>query len=207
MMHPTSTLNHDTSQRSPCLRALDGRALPAPADRWFALVTPAEDRVLERVDGPVLDIGCGPARHALKLAEAGFVTLGIDISLPALTVARERGAPVLQRSIFEHVPGHGRWGTALLLDGNIGIGGAPDALLRRVAALLHVHGRVLAELGPPGTPTELDTVRLEHDGTAGPWFAWANVGIDGLDELACASHLHVDEVWTDSGRWFAQLAT
>ena len=98
--------------------------------------------MLERVDGPVLDIGCGPARHALTLAEAGIVTLGIDISLPALAVARRRGAPVLHRSIFERVPGHGRWGTALLLDGNIGIGGAPDALLRRVAALLRVDGRV-----------------------------------------------------------------
>ena len=201
------TPSHDTSQPSPCLRSLNGRVLPAPAARWFAPVTPAEVRVLERVDGPVLDIGCGPARHALKLAEAGIVTLGIDISLPALTVARQRGAPVLQRSIFERVPGHGRWGTALLLDGNIGIGGAPDALLRRVAALLRVDGRVLVELGPPGAPTGRDTVRLEHDGTAGPWFAWANVGIDDLDDLARASHLHVDDIWTDSRRWFAQLAT
>ena len=159
--------------------------------------------MLERVDGPVLDIGCGPARHALKLAEAGIVTLGIDISLPALTVARRRGAPVLHRSIFERVPGHGRWGTALLLDGNIGIGGVPDALLRRVATLLRVNGRVLVEVGPPGTPTARDTVRLEHDGTAGPWFAWANVGIDDVDDLARASDLHVDDIWTDSGRWFA----
>ena len=207
MSNTTRTPSRDTSQRSPCLRSLNGRVLPAPAARWFAPVTPAEVRVLERVDGPVLDIGCGPARHALKLAEAGIVTLGIDISLPALTVARQRGAPVLQRSIFERVPGHGRWGTALLLDGNIGIGGAPDALLRRVAALLRVDGRVLVELGPPGAPTGRDTVRLEHDGTTGPWFAWANVGIDDLDELARASHLHVDEIWTDSRRWFAQLAT
>lgn len=206
MTNPTSTPNHDTSRHSPCLRALDGRVLAAPADRWFAPVTPAEARVLERVDGPVLDIGCGPARHALKLAEAGIVTLGIDISLPALTVARRRGAPVLHRSIFERVPGHGRWGTALLLDGNIGIGGVPDALLRRVATLLRVNGRVLVEAGPPGTRTARDTVRLEHDGTAGPWFAWANVGIDDVDDLARASYLHVDDIWTDSGRWFAQLA-
>ena len=145
MSNATSTPNHDTLRYSPCLRALDGRVLAAPADRWFAPVTPAEDRVLERVDGPVLDVGCGPARHALKLAEAGIVTLGIDISLPALTVARRRGAPVLHRSIFERVPGQGRWGTALLLDGNIGIGGVPDALLRRVATLLRVNGRVLVE--------------------------------------------------------------
>jgi len=206
MRNTTSKPNHNKSRDSPCLRALDGRALPAPAARWFALPTPADNRVLDRVDGPVLDIGCGPARHALKLAEAGIVTLGIDISLPALAVARQRGAPVLHRSIFERVPGHGRWGTALLLDGNIGIGGAPDALLRRVATLLRVNGRVLVELGPRGTPTARGTVRLEHDGTAGPWFAWANVEVDDVDALARASHLHVDDIWTDSSRWFAQLA-
>ena len=42
MSNTTSTLNHDTSQQSPCLRTLEGRVLPAPADRWFAAVTAAE---------------------------------------------------------------------------------------------------------------------------------------------------------------------
>ena len=63
------------------------------------------------------------------------------------------------------------------------------------------------ELGPPGTPTARDTVRLEHDGVAGPWFAWAHVGIDDVDDLARASDLRVDDIWIDSARWFAQLAT
>ena len=142
----------------------------------------------------MLDIGCGPARHALALAESGIVTLGIDISLPALTIARRRGAPVLQRSIFERVPGHGRWGTALLLDGNIGIGGAPAVLLQRVATLLHDTGRVLAEIGPPGTQPTRDTVRLEHDGDHGPWFAWADIGVDNLDDLANDTGLRLHDV-------------
>jgi SAM-dependent methyltransferase len=192
---------------APCLRAVDGRVLSAPAQQWFDPVTPAEHRLLERVDGPVLDIGCGPARHALALAEAGIVSLGIDISFPALAMARHRGAPVLQRSIFERVPGHGRWGTALLLDGNIGIGGAPNVLLRRVRGLLRPGGRVLLEIGAPGTPPTRDTVRLEHNGEAGPWFAWAAVGVDGLDDLAQASEMYVRDAWMDSARWFAHLDT
>jgi SAM-dependent methyltransferase len=179
--------------------------LTAPASRWFEPVTPAEHRLLRRVDGPVLDIGCGPARHALRLAESGVVSLGIDISRPALAVARERGAPVLHRSIFEHVPGHGRWGTALLLDGNIGIGGDPAALLRRVAQLLRAGGRVLVELDAPGTARRRTTVRLEHDRQAGPWFAWACVGADRLEEPAHEAGLRIDEVWNDTGRWFARL--
>jgi SAM-dependent methyltransferase len=197
--------NGDTARHAPCLRAVDGRVLPAPAASWFEPVTPAEARLLERVDGPVLDIGCGPARHALALAESGVVCLGIDISPAALAVARARGAPVLQRSIFDRVPGHGRWGTALLLDGNVGIGGTPALLLRRVAALLRDRGRVLMEVGAPGVTPARDTVRFEHDGTAGPWFAWAGVGVDALDGLARASGMRIHDTWADSARWFAQL--
>src|SRR5262249_10829095 len=69
------------------LRTRDGRALPVPADRWFGGVCAAERRLLDRVCGPVLDIGCGPARHVLMLAESGIVTLGIDISPPTLALA------------------------------------------------------------------------------------------------------------------------
>ena len=179
--------------------------LSAPAERWFEPVTSAEHRLLERAVGPVLDIGCGPARHALVLAQAGIVSLGIDISIPALAVARQRGAPVLHRSIFDRVPGHGRWGTALLLDGNIGIGGAPAVLLRRVVDLLRAGGRALVEVGPPGTVAIPRTVRLEHDGRSGPWFAWAEVGVDDLDDLAADAGMHVHDLWNDSARWFAQL--
>jgi SAM-dependent methyltransferase len=199
------TSHRNDSERRACLRTVDGRVLSAPADQWFEPVTSAEHRLLERAAGPVLDIGCGPARHALVLAQSGVVSLGIDISIPALMVARQRGAPVLHRSIFDRIPGHGRWGTALLLDGNVGIGGAPAVLLRRVADLLRAGGRALVELGAPGTPPSRQTVRLEHDGRAGPWFAWAEVGVDDLDALASNAGMQISEVWTDSARWFAQL--
>jgi SAM-dependent methyltransferase len=195
----------DTTIPSECLRTIEGGVLAVPAHRWFQPVTAAEQRLLERARGPVLDIGCGPARHALALAQHGTVTLGIDISLPALAVAQGRGAPVLQRSIFDRIPGHGRWGTALLVDGNIGIGGEPVALLRRVLALLRFDGRVLVEVDASDTPTSHHTVRLEHDGYASPWFAWAGVGADDLDQLARGSRLRVRDVWTDSERCFAQL--
>jgi SAM-dependent methyltransferase len=39
--------------------------------------------------GQVLDAGCGPAVHALRLAERGFTVLGIDSSPAALELARE----------------------------------------------------------------------------------------------------------------------
>ena len=58
-----------------------------------------------------------------------------------MQLARSCGALALHRDVFATVPGTGRWARVLLADGNIGIGGDPDALLSRVAELLKPPGR------------------------------------------------------------------
>ena len=86
--------------------------------------------------GPVLDVGCGPGRFVIGLAQRGTVALGVDPAPAAVALCRSRGAPVLQKSVFDPLPGQGRWRTVLLADGNIGIGGDPAAAaapLRRTA--------------------------------------------------------------------------
>jgi SAM-dependent methyltransferase len=95
--------------------------------------------------GPVLDIGCGRGRFVRAAIMGGHLTLGIDISESAVRIAQGHGLPVLCRSVFQELPGEGTWGTALLLDGNIGIGGDPVALLRRCAELVRDDGRILVE--------------------------------------------------------------
>lgn len=187
------------------LRADSGHVLHLDGRRWIEPATAVDERLLELVDGPVLDIGCGPGRHVLALAREGVVTLGIDVSPPALARARRNGAPVLERSIFERIPAAGRWGTALLLDGNLGIGGAPAMLLRRVRELLRPAGRLLVEVSGPGHRPDVERVRFEADGAAGPWFSWAHIGADALDGIAHAAGLHVRRAWSDDGRWFAWL--
>ena len=100
----------------------------------------------------MLDIGCGPGRFVHAAIMAGHLTLGIDISATAVRIAQEHGLPVLRRSVFQDLPGEGTWGTALLIDGNIGIGGDPAALLRRCAELVRDDdGRVLVETHPEPT--------------------------------------------------------
>lgn len=47
--------------------------------------------------------------------------VGLDVTPGMVRLARTRGAPVLRGSVFEDLTGG--WGTVLLLDGNIGIGG------------------------------------------------------------------------------------
>ena len=187
------------------LRSPDGTALAVGAHRWLGPLTVEDDAVLARAVGPVLDVGCGPGRHVLALAERGVVALGIDITPAALDVARRRGAPVLGRSVFDRVPGAGRWSTALLLDGNLGIGGHPEALLGRVTSLLAPGGTVLIELEPPGTTPRAELVRLDIDGVGGPWFAWSAVGAEELSAPATAAGLLVEDVWPTGDRWFGAL--
>jgi SAM-dependent methyltransferase len=175
-------------------------------ERWFDEPSPAEHRVLSWALPPVLDVGCGPARHTLALQRRGVPALGIDVSPGAVLMAVERGASVVQVSVFEDLPEEGSWGSALLLDGNIGIGGDPAGLLARLRRALRPGGRVLVEAGPPGSPTESFRARVEGAGR-GSWFPWATVGADALGAVAAGGGLRLTELWTEEERWFAALET
>src|SRR3954470_8636255 len=41
----------------------------------------------------VLDVGCGPGRHALALARRGIEVVGVDISEPFVVLARDAAVP------------------------------------------------------------------------------------------------------------------
>jgi SAM-dependent methyltransferase len=182
-----------------------GAARRMAVERWVGPAGPVDQRLLARAVGPVLDVGCGPGRHVHALAARGVLALGLDVSATAVRLARERGAAVLEASIFDRVPGAGTWRTALLLDGNIGIGGQPVALLRRVGELLAHGASVLVELEPPGGGTVGERLRLEADGRTSEWFPWARVAVDAIDGAAVAAGLFVADRWCDGDRWFAAL--
>jgi SAM-dependent methyltransferase len=187
------------------IRIDDGHAHALPLARWLAPVDDADRAVLQHAAAPVLDIGCGPGRHLAALAAAGHEGLGLDLSPVAVELARARGAEAILRSVFAHVPRAGTWRTALLLDGNIGIGGAPTALLARACALVAPGGTVLVETGPPDAPTRRIRVRLETPAHVSPWFGWATVGAGGIGALARAAGLRPEPPFAAGGRWFARL--
>jgi SAM-dependent methyltransferase len=185
----------------------DGRVLDLPAHRWFAAASEAEQRALDHAVGPALDVGCGPGRHLVALAERNVFALGIDISATFLDVARSRGVNVLHRSVFDRVPGAGRWRSALLFDGNIGIGGDPLALLARVVELLSPGGRLVVEIEPDADEHEVLVVRAETAHGAGPWFRWTTVDQERLTAIAAALELELVEAWDSESRRFAVLVT
>ncbi len=172
-------------------------------ERWLQPADGVDRRLLARCVGPVLDVGCGPGRHTVALAERGVPVLGVDITESLLAVARPRGATVLARSVFDRVPGTGRWGTVLVLDANLGIGGDLDTLLDRLHELLRPGGLVLAE---PAAGPGAGAARVEVDGRPGPWFPWVDVDEEALvDTVGRRGGFCVQERWQDEGRTFVAL--
>jgi hypothetical protein len=132
------------------------------------------------------------------LAARGVRALGVDVSPAAVTRTRRRGGAALRRSVFDRLPEEGRWDTVLLIDGNVGIGGDPVALLTRLRAVAAPGGRLLAEAAPDDVDEYL-TVRVEDaHGRHGRPFPWARLGPTALRRAAETAG------WSPTGRWTAQ---
>lgn len=61
----------------------------APYDKWLTVT----ETLFKRAKNPiqsVLDIGCGTGQMTLRLAEAGYQTVGVDVSEEMLTFAESR---------------------------------------------------------------------------------------------------------------------
>lgn len=142
------------------LELANGERVELPVDRWTDDSCDGDEVLLGPCHGPTLDIGCGPGRLVAALTRRGVLSLGVDSSRTAVRLTRQRGAIALHRNVFDRLPAEGRWRHVLLADGNIGIGGDPIALLRRVAELLAFDGNALIELDPPGCGLRNERVRL-----------------------------------------------
>ncbi|WP_330232317.1 class I SAM-dependent methyltransferase [Nocardia sp. NBC_00508] len=191
------------------MRTADGARHRLPTRRWLGHPNSDDRRadaaITHWCDGPTLDLGCGPGRLVAALLRRGVVALGVDISPMAVGVTRFRGAPALQRDLFGHLPGTGRWSYAILADGNIGIGGDPQRVLARTAELLADAGVAIVEFDPPRAGFDLRPIRLETRTRVSAWIPWARVGIDHAHDLSAATGFHLITTAEVSGRHFAWL--
>ncbi|GAA3576306.1 class I SAM-dependent methyltransferase [Amycolatopsis ultiminotia] len=197
--------DHGLLGRHCWLELASGERVELPVDRWTDGCGQGDAVLLDACEGPTLDVGCGPGRLTAALTRRGVVALGVDSSPIAVQLTRQRGASALQRNVFDRLPGEGRWNHVLLADGNIGIGGDPGVLLRRVRELLTGDGDVLVELEAPGHGLRRDHVRLRPRSAGGRWFTWAWVGVDAVAEVAARTGFRVDWTTSHGHRWFAKL--
>lgn len=178
---------------------------PLPVARWTGGADASDRAVLAHCVGATLDIGCGPGRLSAHLAQLGRKVLGVDVVAEAVKQTRARGAAALRRDVFAPIPGEGRWETALLADGNIGIGGDPTRLLRRVRDLLAPRGRAVVDLAPYGTGLRTATVTLRTPRQCSRPFAWTIVGAEAIGPIAHAAGFVVEATHEYAGRWFCML--
>ena len=158
---------------------------------------PHQRESMNYVRGRVLDIGCGPGRHALYLQEEGFDVLGIDSSPLAIKVAQERGlkkARVL--SVTQISSRLGQFDTLLMMGNNFGLFGNLKRarwLLRKMRNMTSSDARIIAESADPYSTTRkahLDyhklnrergkfscqlKIRIRYEHYIGAWFEYLKV--------------------------------
>jgi SAM-dependent methyltransferase len=201
-----STVFSHALRGEPCIvSGLGAVDAPLPVRDWVREADDDDLAMLALSSGPTIDVGCGPGRLTAALARTGRIALGIDVVPEAVGQTLSRGGSALQRDVFATVPGEGRWESALLADGNVGIGGDPEALLRRVRELVTPLGRIVVEVAPPGVEDQRVWATIECDGTRSRPFRWAVVGLDGVHALATAAGLRVQSTHQLGERWCVVL--
>ncbi|MCD0483298.1 class I SAM-dependent methyltransferase [Streptacidiphilus sp. ASG 303] len=190
------------------LRRADGGRHRLEVERWCAPPDAADRSVLGRCaagPGPVLDVGCGPGRLVAELMASGVPALGVDVVPAAVARTRGLGGSALRRSVFDRLPGEGRWSAVLLIDGNLGIGGDPAALLGRGAALLAPGGRLIAEVDRSDADERVEVCVEDGQGRRGTPFRWARLGLRAAVREGVRAGLRVAEAWDCGARRFVTL--
>lgn len=189
------------------LHSHDGAHLPHRLDvgGWIRAATAADLTALEGATGPTLDVGCGPGRMVRAAAARSIPVLGIDVALQAVARTRVDGSLALLRSVFDRLPLEGRWQNILLMDGNIGIGGDPEALLARCRDLLAPHGSIVIEVDPDPHLDVRSMCRVVDDaGNESEPFPWARIGRVAVDAVAERAGLAIVARWSAAGRHFVR---
>ncbi len=118
----------------------------------------------------------------------------------AVARARTDGWFALCRSVFDPLPRDGRWRTALLADGDLGIGGDPVRLLRRCRRRVRPGGVSTVEVEPPDTRLKFTACFGDDRRSRGERFGWARPVASVARRIAGRTGFGVLQRWSRAGR-------
>jgi SAM-dependent methyltransferase len=171
--------------------------------RWRRGLSPVDLWLDSQCRGRVLEVGCGPGR---LISAVGPLGLGVDSSPLAVAEVHARGGRAVCQSIFEPLPDESRYGTLIVADGSVGIGGDPIRLFVRLGQLLSPSGTAWVEFEEPNTTTRIDRIRIRSPrGDTSAWFDWSVISISDLWLVELAG-LRAGPPISCDGRHFAALS-
>jgi SAM-dependent methyltransferase len=194
-----------------------------PVDIYFREESEMPDlelKALELCKGKVLDVGAGVGSHALVLQRRGFDVTGMDISVPAVEIMRQRGLKkAIEGNILKYTGD--TYDTLLFMMNGIGLTGTIKGLtafLKEVKVLLNDGGQLLfdssdlsylyQEVAFPlsGYYGEV-SFRYEYKSVKGSWFKWIYVDQKTLKSLAEKQGWIVEIVFEDDqDQYLARLS-
>tara|TARA_Y100000310_G_scaffold14886_1_gene14949 strand:+ start:140 stop:805 length:666 start_codon:yes stop_codon:yes gene_type:complete len=177
--------------------------------RDFKTFTKLEKKIISKVKGEVLDLGCGTGNYIPYLMKKGKV-LGIDISPNVISVAKERYKlrNVKVADIFKFKTNK-KFDSIVLLENNLGMAGTlkkTKQLLKILKSLLKKDGQILtnARNVPKGTyyEGELSPVWKERKGQK---FKWISFNAKFLKELCEEVGLNFEILERDRYHYLAKI--
>ncbi len=165
--------------------------LDSAASYFEAPRSEPERRLLDGLQGPVLDLGCGPGSYALHLQDRGLTVTAGDLSAGAVRVCRERGcrdARVLDVRDLR-LP-EAAYGSIIVMGNTLGLHQDPASFPRFLATLCRAtkrSGHLLCTTRDPletsdpvhvayhrrnrerGLPPGMTTVRMRYGELADEW--------------------------------------
>ena len=188
----------------------------ADAREWLRI----EREALAHARGRVLDVGCGPGRHALYLQRRGLEVVGIDPSTTQCALARVRGVAQVYEGDVRRLPkGLGTFDTVLMMGNNLGLPGDLAGMrrfLRDLTKITRSRARLIGHTRVPGwwneehfayvkrnvlrgRPAGAIRLRARYKARTGDWFDLLLLTPEELVRLAAATGWDLVRVVAEDG--------